>query len=72
MLDGTTFKRLIPDDGPASENPENVKKVIFCTGKVYYDLTKERVQKEKQAEIAICRVEQVGCFIIYDGMLIRI
>ncbi len=34
MLPGTTFQRLIPENGPAREAPENVKKVIFCSGKV--------------------------------------
>ena len=42
MVPGTEFKRMIPDDGPASQNPDAVKKVIFCTGKVYYDLRKAR------------------------------
>ena len=39
---GSTFQRLIKEKGPASENAEGVKKVIFCTGKVYYDLIKAR------------------------------
>ena len=34
MIPGTEFQRLIPDDGPANKNPENVKKLIFCTGKL--------------------------------------
>merc|ERR1711936_564357 len=42
MIPGTEFQRLIPDDGPANKNPENVKKLIFCTGKIYYDLIKKR------------------------------
>ncbi len=42
MVTGTEFKRMITDSGPASQNPEAVKKIIFCTGKVYYDLIKAR------------------------------
>jgi 2-oxoglutarate dehydrogenase E1 component len=39
----TQFQRLIMDNGPvASVNPSTVKKVIFCTGRVYYDLIKAR------------------------------
>ena len=59
MVEGTTFKRLIPDNGPAFENGEKVKRLIFCSGKVYYDLTKERSRKDLDASIAIARVEQV-------------
>lgn len=56
---GTHFKRLIPEEGPASQNPAGVKRIIFCTGKVYYDLIKERKNKEMDEEVAISRIEQV-------------
>jgi len=59
MLEGTGFKRLIPDEGPAVDNAERVKKLLFCTGKVYYDLVKEREQKGHMEDVAIARVEQV-------------
>ena len=59
MAPGTSFKRVIPEEGSAAENPENVKKIIFCSGKVYYDLVKERDAKGLTNEIAISRVEQV-------------
>ncbi|ESO00011.1 hypothetical protein HELRODRAFT_192693 [Helobdella robusta] len=62
MLDGTCFKRLIPEEGVASENPDNVKRLLFCTGKVYYELTKERAQKERLSDVAIVRVEQLCPF----------
>ena len=35
---GTYFTRLYPEEGVPAQNPEGVKKVIFCTGKVYYEL----------------------------------
>jgi 2-oxoglutarate dehydrogenase E1 component len=59
MTEGTTFKRVIPDAGPAVDNAEHVKKLIFCSGKIYYDLAKERAQKDRLADVAITRVEQV-------------
>jgi len=59
MVEGTSFKRLIPDDGPAVDNAESVKKLMFCTGKIYYDLVKERAQKHHEEDVAIARVEQV-------------
>ncbi|KAK3554310.1 hypothetical protein QTP70_020171 [Hemibagrus guttatus] len=44
MTPETKFKRIIPDEGPTSKIPGTVKRVIFCTGKVYYELAKERQQ----------------------------
>ena len=37
---GTSFRRVIPDAGPANTNPEKVRKLLLCTGKVYYELVK--------------------------------
>jgi 2-oxoglutarate dehydrogenase E1 component len=43
MTPDSQFQRLITDNGPvAAVNPSSVKKIIFCTGKVYYDLLKAR------------------------------
>lgn len=50
---------MIPESGPAAENPNSVKRLIFCTGRVYYDLIKARRDKGVDAELAISRVEQV-------------
>lgn len=36
-----------------------MKRVIFCSGKVYYDLAKERKQRKLEREVAIIRLEQV-------------
>ncbi|VDP60983.1 unnamed protein product [Schistosoma mattheei] len=36
MLPGSEFQRYIPDSGPASQKPENVKKLIICSGKVSF------------------------------------
>lgn len=49
------FKEVIDD---ANANPAQVKKVLFCSGKIYFDLL-ERQQKENKADIAIVRLEQV-------------
>ncbi len=40
------------------ENAYNVKKVLFCSGKVYFDLA-ERQQKENRKDVAIVRLEQL-------------
>lgn len=56
---GTKFKRLIPDEGPAGQDPARVKRVLFCSGKVYYDLAKRRKEQKLEREVAIIRLEQV-------------
>lgn len=56
---GTHFQRLIPEVGVAAERPEAVKRLIFCTGKVYYELTKERKSRGLEDTVAISRIEQV-------------
>lgn len=61
ILVGTEFKRLIPDL-KAEADPKKVKKLMFCTGKVYYDLLKERASKGLEESIAIVRVEQLAPF----------
>uniref|UniRef100_A0A7N5ZQN0 2-oxoglutarate dehydrogenase complex component E1 n=1 Tax=Anabas testudineus TaxID=64144 RepID=A0A7N5ZQN0_ANATE len=62
MLPGTHFQRLIPEGGPALERPEEVKRLIFCTGKVYYELTKERKNRGMEGTVAIARMEQLSPF----------
>jgi 2-oxoglutarate dehydrogenase E1 component len=50
------FKEVIDDT--FVQNATDVKKVLFCSGKVYYDLA-ERQQKEDRKDVAIVRVEQL-------------
>ncbi|XP_058152655.1 2-oxoglutarate dehydrogenase complex component E1 isoform X4 [Dasypus novemcinctus] len=62
MLTGTHFQRVIPENGPAAQNPEKVRRLLFCTGKVYYDLTRERKARDMEEEVAISRIEQLSPF----------
>lgn len=62
MVEGTTFRRIIPDEGPASQNPESVKRLVLCSGKVYYELAKERAARGLEDKVAIIRVEQLSPF----------
>lgn len=50
------FKELIDDDTVAE--PGVIKKVLFCSGKIYFDLA-ERKQKEMRSDVAIIRLEQI-------------
>ena len=62
MLPGTQFVRAYKEAGEASQKPEGVKKIVFCSGKVYYDLINERKAKSINDQIAIVRIEQVCPF----------
>ena len=49
------FKEVIDD---ASANSKAVKKVVFCTGKIYYDLLEQK-EKENSNDVALVRLEQI-------------
>jgi len=50
------FKEIIDDS--FVESPDEVKKVLLCSGKVYFDLA-ERQQKENRKDVAVIRLEQI-------------
>ena len=50
------FREVIDDN--FIRDPENVKKVLFCSGKVYFDLA-EYQQKNNSQDTAIIRLEQI-------------
>jgi 2-oxoglutarate dehydrogenase E1 component len=50
------FKEVIDDT--SIENATNVKKVLFCSGKVYYDLA-DKQQKDGVKDVAVIRLEQL-------------
>ena len=54
------FKTVIGDSHP-DLNPEKVKRVIACSGKVYYDLVRKR-EDRKALDVAVIRVEQLYPF----------
>ncbi len=49
------FREVIDD---ASADPEKIEKVVFCTGKIYYELLEEK-EKLRNETIALVRVEQL-------------
>ena len=50
------FKEVIDD--ATVDDPARIRKVLFCSGKVYFDLA-ERQQKENKKDTAIIRLEQL-------------
>lgn len=51
------FKEII-DDVVAAKNATKVKRVLLCSGKVYYDLL-EKQRADKRTDVAIVRLEQI-------------
>jgi 2-oxoglutarate dehydrogenase E1 component len=49
------FKEVIDD---SVEDVSAIKKVLFCSGKLYFELA-EKKQKENRTDVAIIRVEQI-------------
>lgn len=52
------FKEVIPD---SYADPKKVEKILFCTGKVYFDLLEEQQNAERK-DVAIVRIEQMAPF----------
>ena len=55
LAEGTRFQEVIDDP---FVNPQEVKRVIMCSGKIYYDLL-EKQQNDKRKDIALVRMEQL-------------
>ncbi|MBL4828652.1 MAG: 2-oxoglutarate dehydrogenase E1 component [Aliivibrio sp.] len=58
LADGT-FQPAIPEVDAL--DPKKVKRVVLCSGKVYFDLLEQR-RKNEQTDVAIVRIEQLYPF----------
>ena len=68
MGPNTVFQRILPDDAEVLPNQEiklvddeNIRRVIMCTGKVYYDLYEER-ERLGIDDVYLLRIEQIYPF----------
>ena len=60
FLEGACFQEILPDIVDF-ENPDEIERVVFCSGKVFYDLAKYRDDSEIK-NAAIIRIEQLYPF----------
>lgn len=67
MSADTEFSRLLPEAATNLRKEDKINRVIFCTGQVYYALSRTR-EANKIDDIAIVRVEQISPF-PYDLVL---
>eukprot|EP00898_Chlorokybus_atmophyticus_P002539 jgi/Chlat1/3286/Chrsp22S03535 len=59
---GTRFKRIIKDKGNHQAKETGFKRLVLCSGKVYYELDELRESLGLNDTVAICRVEQICPF----------
>lgn len=60
LYEGSCFQEILPDPKEFADKG-SVKRIIFCTGKVYYDLAAHRDEHNIEG-IAIVRIEQLYPF----------
>ncbi len=58
-LTNDRFHRVLDD--PSITKPEKIKRVLLCTGKVYYDLVMHRKETNRD-DVAVIRIEQLYPF----------
>lgn len=54
---GTAFQTVIPESGI-----RRARRVVLCTGKIYYELLQARADRGLEKEIALIRIEQLWPF----------
>jgi 2-oxoglutarate dehydrogenase E1 component len=60
FMEGTCFQEVLPDT-KIFINPASVSRMIFCSGKVYYDLLAYRTEKGIE-DVTLIRIEQLYPF----------
>jgi len=65
MGPNTRFQAVLKDTSSGLVKEKSVRRVIFCTGHVYFDLEAERAKRGLK-DVAIVRVEQIAPFPFSD------
>ena len=62
LTEGTKFHRVLPEAfSDELTNDDKVKRLLICSGKLYYELLEERRASERD-DVAIVRIEQLSPF----------
>ncbi|MCB9979167.1 MAG: 2-oxoglutarate dehydrogenase E1 component [Rhodospirillales bacterium] len=62
MIQGSSFHRILDDNDAASLlPPKDLRRIVLCSGKVYYDLLETRRDKDLK-DVMILRIEQIYPF----------
>jgi len=59
MLLGTQFQPVLPDAHPPTGN---IERVVLVSGKIYYELAKERAARGLEDRVALIRIEELAPF----------
>ncbi len=57
MAEGSRFRRILPETEKLADD-KKIKRVVLCSGKVYYDLFEERAKRGLK-DVVLLRVEQL-------------
>ncbi len=55
---GKRFQEVIDDAGVSGKQAKNIRRILFCSGKVYYGLLQKK-EELKREDVAIVRIEQL-------------
>lgn len=61
MGPGTSFQPVLHDTTTFTD-PKAVQRVVLLSGKIYYDLVKERATRNLESRVALVRIEELAPF----------
>jgi len=61
MEPGTSFQPVLHDTATFMK-PEAVQRIVLLSGKIYYDLVKERAARNLESRVALVRIEELAPF----------